>query len=167
MIFPSCIWDIWINPNKRNPYQRNEKFETLEKEKSEVINHFSLRNCSLIKYLCLRWRMTIFHYPFTDMKLSASYPLLSLIISFITLIKDHLSHWKQIQEKSFQKSWTIKFWCSKEKYWTHPAKSRNVQTQEKHKQGKQKQAKKRWKRIPSKKGALEIAKEDRRTKVKE
>ena len=74
----------------------------LEKKKSEVINHFSSTNCSLIKYLCLRWRMAIFHYPFTDMKLSASYPLLSLIISFITLTKDHPPYWRQIQEKSFQ-----------------------------------------------------------------
>ena len=46
--------------------------------------------------------MAIFHYPFTIMKLSASCPLLSLIISFITLTKDHPPHWRQIQEKSFQ-----------------------------------------------------------------
>ena len=39
-----------------------------------------------------------------------------------------------------------------------------MQTQEKHKQGKQKQAKKRWERIPAEKGAPETAKEDRRTK---
>ena len=102
MIFPSCIWDIWINPNKRNPHQRNEKSEILEKEKYEVINSFSSRNCSLIKYLWLRWRMAIFHYPFTKMKLSASYLLLNLIISFITLTKDYPPHWRQIQEKSFQ-----------------------------------------------------------------
>ena len=38
MIFPSCIWDIWINSNERNPHQRNKKSEILEKEKSEVIN---------------------------------------------------------------------------------------------------------------------------------
>ena len=25
MIFPSCIWDIWINSTKRSPYERNEK----------------------------------------------------------------------------------------------------------------------------------------------
>ena len=36
------------------------------------------------------------------MKLSASCPLLSLIISFITLTKYHPPHWRQIQEKSFQ-----------------------------------------------------------------
>ena len=75
---------------------------TLEKEKSEMINHFSSRNCFLIKYLCLRWWMAIFHYPFTNLKLSASCPLLSLIISFITLTKDHPPHWRQVQEKSFQ-----------------------------------------------------------------
>ena len=91
-----------MNLNKRNPHQRNEKSETLKKEKSEVINHFSSRNCSLIKYLCLGSRMAILHYPFTKMKLSASYPLLSLIISFITLTKDHPPYWRQIQEKSFQ-----------------------------------------------------------------
>ena len=33
MIFPSCIWDIWINPNKRNPYKRNEKSENSRKRK--------------------------------------------------------------------------------------------------------------------------------------
>ena len=49
MIFPSCIQDIWINPNKRNLHQRNEKPGVLKKEKSEVINQFSSRNCSLIK----------------------------------------------------------------------------------------------------------------------
>ena len=49
MIFSSCIQDIWINLNKRNPHQRNEKPGVLEKEKSEVINQFSSRNCSLIK----------------------------------------------------------------------------------------------------------------------
>ena len=102
MIFPSCIWDIWINPNQRNHHKKNEKSKTLENEKSKVINSFSSKNCSLIKYLCLRWRMAIFHYPFTKMKLFASYPLLSLIISFITLTKDHLPYWRQIQEKSFQ-----------------------------------------------------------------
>ena len=37
-------FEFWINPNKRNLHQRNEKSETLEKEKSEVINHFSSRN---------------------------------------------------------------------------------------------------------------------------
>ena len=37
MVFPSCIWDIWINSNKKSPYERSEKSETLEKEKSEVI----------------------------------------------------------------------------------------------------------------------------------
>ena len=154
-----------MNPNKRNPHQRNEKSETLEKEKSEVINHFSSRNCSLIKYLCLKWRMAILHYPFTKMKLSASCPLLSLIISFITLTKDHPPHWRQVQEKSFQKSWIIKFWCSKEKYWTRPVKSRNVQIQEKRKQEKTKVRKKReW--ILIEKGAPEIEQEDRRTKVR-
>ena len=34
-----------MNPNKKNPYQRGEKSETLEKEKkSEVINHFPQGN---------------------------------------------------------------------------------------------------------------------------
>ena len=33
------------------------------------------------------------------------------------------------------------FWCLKEKYQTHPAKSKNVQMQEKYKQEKQKQRK--------------------------
>ena len=102
MIFLSCIWDIWMNPNKRNFHQRSKKSEILEKEKSEVINSFSSKNCSLIKYFCLRWRMTIFHYPFTKIKLSASCPFLSLIISFITLTKDHPPHWRQIKEESFQ-----------------------------------------------------------------
>ena len=46
--------------------------------------------------------MAIFHYPFTIMKLSASGPFLSLIISFIILTKDHSPHWRQIQEKSLQ-----------------------------------------------------------------
>ena len=104
MIFPSCIWDIWINPNKRNPHQRNEKSEILEKEKSEVINSFSSRNCFLIKYLCLRWRMAIFHYPFTKIKLSASCPLLSLIISFINLDQGSPSTLKANTRKVLSKS---------------------------------------------------------------
>ena len=33
MIFPSCIWDIWINPNKRNSHKRNEKSENSRKRK--------------------------------------------------------------------------------------------------------------------------------------
>ena len=72
----------WIQ-TKRNPHKRHEKSETLEKEKSEVLNSFSSRNCFLIKYSCLRWRMAIFHYPFTNLKLSVSCPFLSLIIFFI------------------------------------------------------------------------------------
>ena len=153
-----------MNPNKRNPHQKTRNLKLSKKEKFEVSNYFSSRNCSLIEYLCLRWRMAIFHYPFTKMKLSASYPLLSLIISFITLTKDHPPHWRQIQ-KSFQKSWIIKFWCSKEKYWTHPARSENVQTQKKA-QARKTKAKKRREKIPAEKGAPKIEKEDRRTKVR-
>ena len=41
-----------------------------------------------------------------------------------------------------------------------------MQTQEKHKQEKQKQAKKRWERIPAENGAPKIEKEDKRTKVR-
>ena len=33
MIFPSCIWDIWMNPNQRNPHQINEKSENSRKRK--------------------------------------------------------------------------------------------------------------------------------------
>ena len=136
-----------MNPNKRNLHQINEKSEILEKEKSEVINHFSSRNCFLIKYLCLRWRMAIFHYPFTIMKLSASGPFLSLIISFKNLDQRLPSTLRQVQEKFIQKSWTIKFWCSRKKYWTHPAESGTVQIQEKHKQEK------KWGKISSWKGS--------------
>ena len=166
MIFPSCIWDIWINPNKRNLNQRNKKSETLEKEKSEVINHFSSRNCSLIKYLCLGWRMAIFHYPFTKMKLSASYPLLSLIISFITLTKDHPPHWRQIQKKSFQnhkqsssgaQKKSTEFTLLELEMCKH---KKNTSKENKSKQ------KKRWERIPAEKGAPKIEKKDRRIKVR-
>ena len=161
MIFPSCIWDIWMNPSKRNLHQRNEKSEnSWKRKKSEVINHFSSRNCSLIKYLCLRWRMAIFHYLFIIVKLSTSFPLLSLIISFINLDQGSPFILKASTRKVLSKSWTIKFWCSKKKYRTHPAESENVQTQEKHKQEK------KWERILAENGAPEIAKEDRRTKVK-
>ena len=132
-----------------------------------MINSFSSRNCFLIKYLCLRWRMTIFHYPFTKMKLSASYSLLSLIISFITLIKDYPPHWRQIQEKSFQdheqsssgaqkksiELTLLEMWMCKYKKST--SKKKNKQ-----------ERKKRWERIPAEKGAPETAKEDRRTKVR-
>ena len=38
--------------------------------------------------------------------------------------------------------------------------------QEKHKQEKQKQAKKKWERIPAEKGAPEIEQEDKRTKIR-
>ena len=31
-------------------------------------NGFSLRNYSSIRWLCLRWQTTIFHYPFTDLE---------------------------------------------------------------------------------------------------
>ena len=140
----------------------------LEKENlSKMINYFSSRNCSLIKYLCLRWRMAIFYYPFTDMKLSASYPILSLIISFITLTRITLHIRGKYKKKSFQKSWTIKFWCSKEKYWTHPARSENMQTQEKHKQGKQKQAKKEMGKNPKWKWSTENRKRIQKDKNQE
>ena len=39
-----------------------------------------------------------------------------------------------------------------------------MQTQEKHKQGKQKQAKKRWERISTEKGAPEIKKKRQKDK---
>ena len=73
----------YLNESKqeKSPSKKREIWNSQKRKK--MINHFSSMNCSLIKYLCLRWRMTIFHYPFTDLKLSASYPLLSLIISFI------------------------------------------------------------------------------------
>ena len=169
MIFPSCIWDISMNPNKRNPHQRNEKSEILEKEKSEVINSFSSRNCFLIKYSCLRWRMAIFHYPFTKMKLSASCPLLSLIISFINPDQGSSSTLEASTRKVLSRSWTIKFRCSKETYWAHPVESRNVQTQEKHRQEKTKARKRKEKGrewIPAEKWAPEIEQKDRRTKVR-
>ena len=146
MIFPSCIWDIWINSNKRNHHKRNEKSETLEKEKYEVINHFSLKNCSLIKYLYLRWRMTIFHYPFTKMKLSASYPLLSLIISFINLDQGSPFILKASTRKVLSKSWTIKFWCSKKKVPNSPCWKRKCANTRKTQARKNKSKKKKRKR---------------------
>ena len=164
MIFPSCIWDIWINPNKRNPHQRSEKSETLKK-KSEVINHFSSRNCFLIKYLCLRWRMAIFHYPFTNMKLSASYPLLSLIISFITQPRITLHTGGKYKKSPFKiinnqvlvlKRKVLNSSCWKQKC----ANIRKAQAR------KNKSKKKRERMNSSWNGAPEIEKEDKRTKVR-
>ena len=57
MVFPSCIQDIWINPNKQENIEETKEISIEEtrnlefsrKKKSEVINQFSLRNCFLIK----------------------------------------------------------------------------------------------------------------------
>ena len=46
--------------------------------------------------------MAIFHYPFTDMKLSASCPLFSLIISFINPDQGSPSTLEASTRKSFQ-----------------------------------------------------------------
>ena len=112
--------------------------------------------------------MAIFHYPFTIMKLSASCPFLSLIISFINPDQGSSSTLKASTREVISKPWTIKCRCSEEKYWTHLVESRNVQTQEKHKKKKKKRKrqdeKERWERISAEKGALEIEKENKRTK---
>ena len=87
--------------------------------------------------------MTIFHYPFTKIKLSASCPLLSLIISFIILTKDHPPHWKQIQEESFQDHKQSSSGAQKKSIELILHESENVQTQEKHKQKKTRKRKKK------------------------
>ena len=102
--------------------------------------------------------MAIFHYPFTETKLSTSYPLLNLIVLFITLTKDHPPHWRQVQEKSIQNH--------KQSSSRAQKKSTELTMLEmemcKYKKSKQK---KKIERITAEKGAPEIAKEDRRTKV--
>ena len=56
MVFPSCIQDIWINPNKKenventkNPHEKNEKPRILKKEDLKCLNPFFSGNRSLIK----------------------------------------------------------------------------------------------------------------------
>ena len=135
----------YLNESKQEKSlsKKREIWNSRKRKKSEVINHFSSKNCFLIKYLCLRWRMAIFHYPFTDLKLFASGPLLSLIISFINPDQGSPSTLEASIRKVLSKSWTIRFWFLKEKYWTHPAESENVQTQEKHKQERTKARKRK------------------------
>ena len=110
--------------------------------------------------------MAIFHYPFAKIKLFASYPLLSLIISFITLTKDHPPHWRQVQKRSFQnhkqsssgaQKKSTKLTLLEVEMWKHKKST--------SKENKSKQ-KKKWERILAEKGAPKIEKEDRRTKVK-
>ena len=138
----------------------------LKKENLKWLNSFFSGNCSLIKYLYLRWRMTIFHYPFTKMKLSASYPLLSLIISFITLTKDHPPHWRQIQEKSFQDHKQSSSGAQKKSTELILLKAEMCKHKKNTSKENKSKQKKRWERIPAEKGAPKIAKEDRRTKVR-
>ena len=75
------------------------EFKIEKKEKGNQVpnfwkNGFSLRNYSLVRWLCLRWQTAIFHYPFTNIE---NYPFDTPFepdsFSFWTLIKDHPPHW--------------------------------------------------------------------------
>ena len=102
--------------------------------------------------------MAIFHYPFTIMKLSASCPLLSLIISFITLTKDHPPHWRQVQEKSFQDHEQSSSDAQKKSTELILLKAEMCKHKKSTSNKSKKKKRKRRKRIPAENGAPEIAK---------
>ena len=86
--------------------------------------------------------MAIFHYPFTKKKLSASCPLLSLIISFINPDQGSPSTLEASTRKVLSEVMNNQVLVLKRKAQArktvHPTESKNVQTQEEHKQKKSK-----------------------------
>ena len=101
MIVMSCTWKIRVESkwksresSKKKCWENDEK---LQKHKSFLLlQEIALQS----RYLCLKWKIAIFHHSFTNIENYLIVSPLSLIISFNNPTKDHPYTGGKGEEKS-------------------------------------------------------------------